>query len=455
MRRVERVRGVQPPRTPRPRAAAPPPAPPPPSAARTTTHSAGAFTAASDSAGRSSGATSASGSGTASMAPARQRLHQPPARRHQRQRVLQREHARQARRHVLAQLWPSIACGLHAPAPSTAAPARTRRRRAPAAPAPSASAARPRPRRRRLAAGRAPSRRSQPQVRRAACSAQRSTCCGTPARLVQPAAHPRVLRALAGEEERHARRPSPPPRRVGSRSGSPPASAARASSRVAAHQRRGGARSARRPTCSVYATSASVHVRGAPRGAPPAAPCAASSAAGAARGQRQQLPAGAPGPTGAPRAGASSSTTCALVPPMPNELTPARRGPLRPRPRPQRGVHVEGRAARSRCAGWARGSAAGRDLAVLQRQHRLDQPGDARGGVEVAHVGLHRAQRAEAARSRVRRAERLGERRDLDRVAQRGAGAVRLHVADACRARRPPPPAPRRSPRPGPRRWAR
>ncbi|PSK61472.1 hypothetical protein B0E53_06632 [Micromonospora sp. MH33] len=26
-------------------------------------------------------------------------------------------------------------------------------------------------------------------------------------------------------------------------------------------------------------------------------------------------------------AGASSSTTCALVPPMPNELTPARRGP--------------------------------------------------------------------------------------------------------------------------------
>ena len=43
------------------------------------------------------------------------------------------------------------------------------------------------------------------------------------------------------------------------------------------------------------------------------------------RRQREQLPAAARDPT-VHGSGASSSTTCALVPPKPNELTPARRG---------------------------------------------------------------------------------------------------------------------------------
>ena len=39
-------------------------------------------------------------------------------------------------------------------------------------------------------------------------------------------------------------------------------------------------------------------------------------------------------------------------------------------------------------------------LAVLERQHGLDQPGDAGGGVEVADVGLDRAEGAEPAAGR-------------------------------------------------------
>ena len=62
---------------------------------------------------------------------------------------------------------------------------------------------------------------------------------------------------------------------------------------------------------------------------------------------------------------------------------------------------------------------------------------------------------AQKPRASVPGAERLGQRRDLDRVAERGAGAVRLDVADGARRRRRRPPAPRRSPRPGRRRSAR
>ena len=85
---------------------------------------------------------------------------------------------------------------------------------------------------------------------------------------------------------------------------------------------------AARPRCSVQATSASVllgmglqvlgKVARWRRRAPPSlradntSSCDAVDAARAARG------------------GASSSTTWALVPPMPNELTPARRGVCRP-----------------------------------------------------------------------------------------------------------------------------
>ncbi len=67
---------------------------------------------------------------------------------------------------------------------------------------------------------------------------------------------------------------------------------------------------------------------------------------------------------------------------------------------------------------------------VPHRQHGLDQAGHAGGRAEVPDVGLHAADRdglrSDAAGLPVRRRQRG----DLDRVADRGAGAVRLDVAD-------------------------
>ncbi len=101
----------------------------------------------------------------------------------------------------------------------------------------------------------------------------------------------------------------------------------------------------------------------------------------------------------------------------------------RERPGPRLAREIErARLERQRGIGLPEGSV-GRDHAVLDRQHRLDQAGHARRGVEVADVALHRAQRAVAARLR-RAPECLGECRDLDRVAERRSGAVRLGVAD-------------------------
>ena len=60
---------------------------------------------------------------------------------------------------------------------------------------------------------------------------------------------------------------------------------------------------------------------------------------------------------------------------------------------------------------------------------RLDQAGDARGRFEVADIGLDRSDRQR--RSAVATgAEHRAERADLDRIAERRAGAVRLDIAD-------------------------
>ncbi|EWC58624.1 hypothetical protein UO65_6096 [Actinokineospora spheciospongiae] len=74
----------------------------------------------------------------------------------------------------------------------------------------------------------------------------------------------------------------------------------------------------------------------------------------------------------------------------------------------------------------------GRQLAVPQREQDLEQTGDPGGHGGVADVGLHRADRA-VADVGGGPAVHLGERLDLDRVAQRGAGAVRLDQADPAR----------------------
>nr|WP_241499453.1 hypothetical protein [Chromobacterium sphagni] len=62
-------------------------------------------------------------------------------------------------------------------------------------------------------------------------------------------------------------------------------------------------------------------------------------------------------------------------------------------------------------------------------QQHLGQPGDPRRAFAVADIGFHRAQRAELGVRRLR-LEGLAQPRHLYRVAQLGAGAVRLDIAD-------------------------
>lgn len=77
----------------------------------------------------------------------------------------------------------------------------------------------------------------------------------------------------------------------------------------------------------------------------------------------------------------------------------------------------------------------GGDPAVAQRLNGLDESGDPGRGVQVTDVGLDRAQCAPGVRGRpvplgVGSPEGGGERLDLDRIADRGTGAVSFHVAD-------------------------
>ncbi len=77
-------------------------------------------------------------------------------------------------------------------------------------------------------------------------------------------------------------------------------------------------------------------------------------------------------------------------------------------------------------------SKARRDLAVMDGQRRLDQARHPCRRIEVADIRLDRADAAEVPRIG-RTAEGFGQRRNLDRIAKIGAGAVALDIADAVR----------------------
>ena len=100
--------------------------------------------------------------------------------------------------------------------------------------------------------------------------------------------------------------------------------------------------------------------------------------------------------------GASSRTTCALVPPTPNELTPARRtpshshGPYSLRTDEGTSVEMQFRVG----AGEVQGC---RNRSVLQAENRLDQTGDPRRYLQVTDVGLDRAENAGAGSGRCRK----------------------------------------------------
>ncbi len=73
-----------------------------------------------------------------------------------------------------------------------------------------------------------------------------------------------------------------------------------------------------------------------------------------------------------------------------------------------------------------------RQLAMAHLQQHLGQAGDAGRAFAMADVRLGRADRAKLALLRIP-SKRLRQPADLDRIAQRGAGAVRLDIADAAR----------------------
>ena len=70
---------------------------------------------------------------------------------------------------------------------------------------------------------------------------------------------------------------------------------------------------------------------------------------------------------------------------------------------------------------------------MLKGQDRLDEPGDAGGGLEVPDVRLCRPEQEGPRPRTAAETENRGQRVDLDRVAQRGAGSVRLEVGDLVR----------------------
>ena len=102
------------------------------------------------------------------------------------------------------------------------------------------------------------------------------------------------------------------------------------------------------------------------------------------------------------------------------------------RPRRQRALHAERRALEVDL-GAGRGEVDGRrQRLVVEGERRLDEAGGAGGDHHVADVALERADGAEAAILGVAR-EGAGEALDLDRIAQRRGGAVRLDIGEAAR----------------------
>ena len=74
----------------------------------------------------------------------------------------------------------------------------------------------------------------------------------------------------------------------------------------------------------------------------------------------------------------------------------------------------------------------GRNLSLPHAQRRLDQPGDAGRRLEMPDIGLDRTDDAGVLR-RAAFAEDRTDRVRLDRIADRGAGAVRLDIVDLAR----------------------
>ena len=127
-------------------------------------------------------------------------------------------------------------------------------------------------------------------------------------------------------------------------------------------------------------------------------------------------------------AGGSASTTWALVPPKPNELTPATRRLQSGNGRPVlRNVNTQ--LPQRNLIAWVLEMQVRRNVPMFEYQRSFDQSGDACAGLEMADVGFDRPDH-ERVRCRTFRGECIGESPDLDWVADRCSGAVCLHITD-------------------------
>ena len=117
----------------------------------------------------------------------------------------------------------------------------------------------------------------------------------------------------------------------------------------------------------------------------------------------------------------SSSTAWKLVPPKPNALTPATAGvAVRHLPVAQLGVDRERRRRPVDVRVRRREAEARRQRLVVERERRLEHPGRAGRGLEVADVRLHGAERDRAGRQ-AGAGERLAQAGQLDEVADRAS----------------------------------
>ena len=221
----------------------------------------------------------------------------------------------------------------------------------------------------------------------------------------QLAAHAGPLGALAGEQERHlagAARGARAQRRcvgaVGERARVRRAAPSRsaAGDRGAVVAARPGWWPASTPTSAGRVAGRVGEVRAQPRGLGRAAASSLRAgqqpggAAGARAAGRRRRPRVRPR-----RSAASSRMTCALVPLMPNEETPARRGRSRRRPGPGLGQQLDRARRTSRRAATAASTCRVRGSTPCRiASDHLDDAGDAGRGLGVPDVRLHRAEPA-------------------------------------------------------------
>ena len=111
---------------------------------------------------------------------------------------------------------------------------------------------------------------------------------------------------------------------------------------------------------------------------------------------------------------------------------PRQPGHIAARPWRQLGHRVKRRSRKIHPRVWRFVMQKRRNDAVLQRQRRLDQPGNARCNIQMADIGLGRPQRTKPARIGAGR-KRLMQSRKFNRVAKRCGGAMRLDIADVAR----------------------